>query len=552
MKILILFFILTQNLNASEILSEINNFTKKPTLKCPGIRISGKCGDNICQKNRGEHFYNCPGDCSPALIKAYNQFPSCSGVSKKFTPKNIPEVVQAVRYAKRKKVELRAVGKRHTMSELICNNGVSIVTDNLDRIYGIETFEGEETVRVGPGVTIEKLLKWLDKKDRALGYAVMGFGGLSVAGAVSTGAHGSSPRHISTIASLVKSMTLVKPNGEIEEFSSGKSAPDVWKALKPGLGLFGVIVDLRLKIRPQFNLEVTSKFEAEKNLFKMGPYHFIKGCDFAQIHWFPAAKKFMTLCGKETNLPVNPGAKLNLYNPQVPELFLKPVKEIYQMSACYNNLSCMMDKFRGWELEKNPPLLKMENRKLKSSNRVVGPSHKMLLSNVTPFAHRFFQLEYEVTIPFSYVPTAMNFYRKFIRKNKLCFPTIGVIFRFGQGDKETLIGNYGTNKWVKQGEPLAFFEIVMLRPIAFPQERMEAYVRPYEELVKAMIRNFHGRAHWGKTNRGWLMSYQKKLNVYGENFEKFQNVINKIDPEGLMSNEFTKKAGFYWPLKGNR
>jgi len=258
LKKYIIFFLFILDVNAGDILSEINDFTQKSGLKCPGIKISGKCGDNICQKNRGENALNCPGDCTQALIKAYNQFPSCLGVTKVFRPKNTQQVVQAVKYAKRKKVQLRAVGKRHTMSELICNNGVSVVTDNLDRIYGIETYEGEETVRVGPGVTIEKLLDWLATKDRALGYAVMGFGGLSVAGAVSTGAHGSSPNRTSTITTLVKSMTLVKPNGEIEEFSKGKSDPDVWKALKPGLGLFGVIVDLRLKIRSQFKLEMTS------------------------------------------------------------------------------------------------------------------------------------------------------------------------------------------------------------------------------------------------------------------------------------------------------
>ena len=60
-------------------------------------------------------------------------------------------------------------------------------------------------VRVDAGVKTGDLAEWLHARGKSLGYALMGFRLPTIAGAVATGSHGSSPRFDSVLASRVRS-----------------------------------------------------------------------------------------------------------------------------------------------------------------------------------------------------------------------------------------------------------------------------------------------------------------------------------------------------------
>src|SRR5438309_244528 len=44
------------------------------------------CGDDVCDAVHGENIENCPDDCKPAAIKAYNRQTICKDVKRAFLP----------------------------------------------------------------------------------------------------------------------------------------------------------------------------------------------------------------------------------------------------------------------------------------------------------------------------------------------------------------------------------------------------------------------------------------------------------------------------------
>lgn len=60
----------------------------------------------------------------------------------------------------------------------------------------------------------------------------------------------------------------------------------------------------------------------------------------------------------------------------------------------------------------------------------------------------------------------------------------------------------------------------------------------YREFESAM-ETFQGRSHWGKHN---FIDYQKAQMAYGIGLQKFISVKNRLDPQGIFSNEFTERV----------
>jgi FAD/FMN-containing dehydrogenase len=66
-------------------------------------------------------------------------------------------------------------------------------------------------------------------------------GGISVAGAIGTGAHGSSLRHPNSLSDQIIRLTIVDGTGEIRVIDD----PQEVNAFRVHLGLLGVIIDVR-------------------------------------------------------------------------------------------------------------------------------------------------------------------------------------------------------------------------------------------------------------------------------------------------------------------
>src|SRR5437016_8311221 len=101
-------------------------------------------------------------------------------------PRSEEELAAILRRASRVKV----VGGAHSWSDAACTEGVLISLDALDRVLSID----DRKVTVEAGIRLDALNEALAARGLALG-VIGSIARQSLAGAISTGTHGSGPRY---------------------------------------------------------------------------------------------------------------------------------------------------------------------------------------------------------------------------------------------------------------------------------------------------------------------------------------------------------------------
>src|SRR5699024_9170369 len=123
---------------------------------------------------------------------------------------------------------------------------------SLERLSGIETIDANmHEVTVLGGTNLKVLGHALADK----GFAMENLGDIntqSIAGAISTGTHGTGV-DFGNIPTQVQALTIVTASGELLEISRVTNAR-FFDAARVSLGLFGVIVKVRLKVLPLYSL----------------------------------------------------------------------------------------------------------------------------------------------------------------------------------------------------------------------------------------------------------------------------------------------------------
>jgi xylitol oxidase len=158
-----------------------------------------------------------------------------------------PASVDEVRRIVSASAKIHAVGARHSF------NGVADSSVDLIDLSGIDpriTVDPDRrTVTVGAAATYGLLAAEL----HGLGWAVHNMASLphiSVAGAVSTGTHGSGDRH-GALPTAVAGLEMVTASGDLIELGRGQ---DGFDGIVVGLGAFGVITRVTVDIEPAYEM----------------------------------------------------------------------------------------------------------------------------------------------------------------------------------------------------------------------------------------------------------------------------------------------------------
>ncbi|MBT3984311.1 MAG: FAD-binding protein [Bacteriovoracaceae bacterium] len=510
---------------------------------CPGLSLVVSCGNQKCEASKGEDVNSCPADCLYSPVKSYNKQTICENTLGLHRPYSTLEVSQIVKNAYAKGEKIKVVGTLHSATGIICSEGHIISTENLNHVLGLENVGAKEYVNVEPGVTVFALSEWLHKRGKALaGIPHMGFRDLTVAGAIATGSHGSSPKHTGVISNIVDGVEFVDGLGNIRTVT--EKDPEI-KALRVSLGMLGITTKLKLRIQDQFNLEVKVSFHHEDLLLGSKNIHdVVADCDYGQLNWFPGTKKFMKTCGKKTKKSVHKKANNELLNPSIPDVIVDPFKVALQYGACHNSVMCSIEAVRYLQFVFQPPLTKKGIFGIKmNSKKVRGPSHRMVSSHLTPNQEGFFQMDWEIALPQSTSMDALKFVKSHIEKNKICLPLVGVFIRFAKIEDKTLLAHSNADgvKW-KVGDIVTFLEMPVYLPVGFNAAEKKSYDLPFESFASTLVSKYSGRAHWGK-NRMWIFEDQKKLGTYMNRVTEFQKQAKIYDPKGLFKNSFSAKAG---------
>src|SRR5690606_29696296 len=151
-------------------------------------------------------------------------------------PESESAIVEVVEYARTVSQPLKVVGAGHSWSGVACTDGILLNLDRHRDILAIDADAG--TVTVEAGIRLEDLNTALARSG--LGLPVLGsVSAQSIAGAISTGTHGSGAR-FGNLASAVRALRLVTADGRVLELDAA-SEPELFSAARIGLGALGVV-----------------------------------------------------------------------------------------------------------------------------------------------------------------------------------------------------------------------------------------------------------------------------------------------------------------------
>jgi len=156
-------------------------------------------------------------------------------------PASVPELQELVSSAER----LRVLGTGHSFNRIADTTGTLVSVAGLPKLISI----ADDTVTVSAGLRYGEVTAALQAEGRAL-HNLGSLPHISVAGACSTGTHGSGDAN-GTLASAVSGITFIGADGELVTLT--RDDPDFLGSVI-SLGALGVIVQLQLDTQPAFEI----------------------------------------------------------------------------------------------------------------------------------------------------------------------------------------------------------------------------------------------------------------------------------------------------------
>jgi FAD/FMN-containing dehydrogenase len=519
-------------------------------LYCPLVKMSLSCGNERCQKLFGENEATCPQDCQSFLLQNWNQGVQCSEAEELYHPEDVNAVQAIVASASHQGKKVRVVGDRYSNTDIICSEDIIIATDRLNRIIGLETYNGDATVVVEAGASLFTVMQWLAQRDLALaGYPTPIIRPATIGGAIATSSHSSSPRKKASMSDIVASIDMVGWDGHIVTYAPHRSEPEHWQAATANLGLLGVMTKIRLRVRPEKALAMQAEIRGESELLNAhDPLDLLNGCDYGQIWWNPVAKTFLWVCGQPTDNPPDLTADnaltevLNKTLKQLSTGFASPLSTVFELAACSRSVRCKFRDFVTPSSLSDPRIFStLRNGKRVMTSAVTGQSFRMITTDFDGFnaiRTRFLEL----VVPARYRQDAIRAIYDYYHSSGACELFSIYNIRFVPITDQSLIANASPGGSFKAGEVAMFIEINGYYPKGMSDEHFARFDEYNTGLVRLLMEHYEARPHWGKGDH-WYHSYADQLGHLAEGKDTFRKVLRQVDPHGMFQNSFTEDAG---------
>lgn len=155
----------------------------------------------------------------------------------------IKQLKEILKYSKTKKIPISIAGAKHSMGgHTMYPNGIVL---NMRPFKEMQIDTINNILTIGSGALWEDAIIYLDKFNKSI--AVMqAFSSFSIGGSISVNGHGWQ-KDLPPISSSVISFTLLNHNGEILNCSRTENS-ELFSLVIGGYGLFGIILDVKLKV----------------------------------------------------------------------------------------------------------------------------------------------------------------------------------------------------------------------------------------------------------------------------------------------------------------
>jgi L-gulono-1,4-lactone dehydrogenase len=408
-------------------------------------------------------------------------------------PASVEQLQEVVRSASERGQQVRAAASGHSFTDAACTDGVMVRLDRLDRV--LEVDRGRGLAKVEGGIVLRDLSEALWER----GLALENLGDIDVqtiSGAISTATHGTGER-FANIASQVEALELVTADGSLVECSR-ESDPDLWRAARVGLGSLGVIATLTLRCVPAFAIR---RHDHPLHLTEaLARFDELAGAsDHFEFYVFPHSDVALCRESKDLDSPPEPRGRLTEY-------LLETIVE----NRLFGLLCRTGRRF--------PSLIPRINRlipRLAGSSVKTDRSYRVFS---TTRLVRFTEMEY--AIPREAGPEALRRVLEMIERRGFAVP-FPIEFRVVAPDDAYLSTAHGRDT--------VYIAVHMYRGMAW-----EAYFRAVESIMD----DYEGRPHWGKRH---FQSAATLAPRYPE-WDRFQAVRARLDPEGVFQNEYAKRV----------
>jgi L-gulonolactone oxidase len=406
-------------------------------------------------------------------------------------PGSDAELAGLVKQAATNGQRVKVVGAGHSFTDIACTDGVLIKLDNYRRVMSIDPERATATVQAGIH------LSDLNEALAARGLGMENLGDIayqSIAGAISTGTHGTGAR-LRGLAAQVIGLELVTADGSILSCSAAEE-PEIFSAARVGLGALGVLSTITLQCVPAFNLRAVEEpmrmDEALDNFDALAGDN-----DHFEFYWVPHTGWALTKRNNRTDEPVD--------RSRVNEFVNRTLLE----NVAFGTV-CRVGRVRPAWIPRLSKLMKSGGR-----NEYVERSYRVFTS---PRLVHFYEMEYAV--PRQSVVEVLRQLTSWVNHSGLTI-SFPVEVRVAAADDIPLS--------TASGRDSAYIAVHVYWGMPYEQ---------YFRGVEAIMNGVAGRPHWGK------MHYQTAATLAPRypHWERFQAVRRQLDPEGRFANSYTDRV----------
>jgi L-gulonolactone oxidase len=405
-------------------------------------------------------------------------------------PRGVDEIRAAVASGRR----VKPIGSGHSFTAIGRPADLQL---RLDRHAGLVAIDRDAgTVTVEAGLTLHRLNQLLEQA----GLAMTNLGDIdrqTVAGAISTGTHGTGARY-GGLATQVVALELVIADGSVLSCSDVEN-PEVFRSARVGLGALGVVTTVTLRVEPLFALravEVPMPLGDVLDRFD----ELADGTDHFEFYWFPHTEK--TLTKRNTRCGVDQLEPLSRWRAWWDDELLANTAfgAVVAAGRVAPRLVRPLNRFAGSAL---------------GARTFTDVSHRVFTS---PRRVRFVEMEY--AIPRAAAVDVVREVRAAIERHdwRVAFP---IEVRVAAADDIPLS--------TASGRPSAYVAVHM--PVGVDHE-------PYFRAVEAIAGEVAGRPHWAKIH------YLRRdvLAARYDHFEEFAAVRDKLDPTRVFANAYLDRV----------
>jgi FAD/FMN-containing dehydrogenase len=430
---------------------------------------------------------------------------------------------------------IRAIGSLHSWSDAAVSDDVLLDLRRLDSVRVVR--RGDELwAAVGAGCQIKRLLAELDRQANATLPSLGLITEQTIAGAISTGTHGSGKHSMSHYVDEIRLATFDRQTGEpiIKTISEGEEL----RAARCSLGCMGVILTVKIRARPQYQIEEHFRGYSELDDVLSAEEHY----PLQQFYLIPWSWRYLAQHRRELQAPRSRLAGLyRLYwfltidlGLHVAILFL--VRWLRSGRVTRFSLRHVLTRFviRGW--------------------RVVDKSQRQLVMEHEMFRH----IEIEIFVRRSKLAETLRFVRDVLecladRHQTPSEETREALAKIQMSEQlDELAGSYvhhypicvrrvlpdDTLISMASGPDAASYAISFIS-YARPADRA-GFLAFARFLALSAARLFAARPHWGKV---CPLDAETIAQLY-EGLSRFRAICQETDPSGRFRNRWTAKVLF--------